>query len=211
MNRLWRTNVALALSCALAAIALSSSLKGEDGVHAIARDPVSAPRVDIVTLERKPLSLFAEIAARPLFSPTRRPPPTAPAERTVRTAAPPPDILLTGLFRSGDEARAIIAKGGAAPEIVSLGEDLGGWRLVEITESEVALESGGRRLVASLEADRSPQTTASGPGPARPARAEVEAGADDETASNQRERRRARRVARFGFNPNADDMSETID
>ena len=86
---------------------------------------------------------------RPLFSPSRRAPPPVPEELPV-AAAPAedtqarPEIRLVGIIRTPRENIAQLAEGDAARRhSVRLGDFLGGWAVVAISESSLTLQKGG--------------------------------------------------------------------
>ena len=98
---------------------------------------------------------YVHIQARPLFSPWRAPPEmrkAAEAPKPTKTAAPvrlPPKLakgqvqLLGVVIDSGQELALIRAK--REPEILrlSVGDDLDGWRLSEISPDSISLEQDG--------------------------------------------------------------------
>jgi hypothetical protein len=96
-----------------------------------------------------------EIAARPLFSPSRRPFVTAATEAALPTAsAPLPPLELIGVLLT-DQRRAALLRplDGGAPGWVREDEAVAGWRLEKIERSRVHLAAGDRLEVVELRAD----------------------------------------------------------
>jgi hypothetical protein len=94
------------------------------------------PRVD---------DLVATALAGPLFSPTRRPPETAPSGNADPGL---PDVRLTGIVIEPDRRIAIFAVAGAKPLVLAEGETLKGWRLDSISAQEVSLSGpAGTRML----------------------------------------------------------------
>jgi general secretion pathway protein N len=94
------------------------------------------------TLER--LSVTRE---RPLFSPTRRPPPPPPLPVVSRPELPappsPPTVHLFGIVVDAEGAHAIVRNGTSGPMVrVRIGDEVGGWKVSQIE---------GRKLVLSLD------------------------------------------------------------
>src|SRR5438270_253194 len=112
--------------------------ESEAPVIAAAEPRVQPPPVD---------ELVATAAARPLFSPTRRP-----VERASPSSASEPDmsdIRLTGIVVGPDRHLAIFAVAGAKPVVRAEGESLKEWRLDSISPTEVSLTGpGGSRTLA---------------------------------------------------------------
>jgi hypothetical protein len=94
------------------------------------------PRVD---------DLVATALAGPLFSPTRRPPETAPSSNADPGLT---DVRLTGIVIEPDRRIAIFAVAGAKPLVLAEGETLKDWRLDSISAQEVSLSgpAGTRTL-----------------------------------------------------------------
>jgi hypothetical protein len=110
-----------------------------------------APRAEIGRQPRTPAlpldEMAATAAARPLFSPNRRP-----AEKTSSTSTGEPelnDVRLTGIVVEPDRHMAIFAVAGAKPLVRSEGESVKEWRLDSISPNEVSLSGpGGSRTLA---------------------------------------------------------------
>jgi hypothetical protein len=101
----------------------------------IAQPSASAPAPSPISLA--PLASYAAIVERPLFSPSRRPPPGA-------EAALGPSIegryRLLGIVATGPKKSAFIAEGMRRLEI-DVGQTLDGWTVKEIGRDSVTLTS----------------------------------------------------------------------
>jgi type II secretory pathway component PulC len=115
-----------------------------------------------------PLSDFAAIAEKDLF---RNPnPEPAPPTRPGVTAAPPPQTplpVLIGTLFVGEERKAILKEGNRT-ESYSVGQSVGGGKLVRIESDRVLIERGGTEAEVLLRA--SIQSAPQGPGGRGPTR-----------------------------------------
>lgn len=103
-----------------------------------------------------PLSAYAEVVARPLFSPTRRP------AATAATAAGPSNFLVTGIVISPTGRVALVAHGMPAHvDRVVEGQSLDGWTVEAILPDHIVLARDGTEIALKPEAT---------PGPERPIR-----------------------------------------
>jgi hypothetical protein len=151
----WLTFGLLGAALALQLRALSdppaddASLMGGD-VLALA-----GPRVEPELAPPHVLALpphFDEIAARPLFEPTRRPRvEAAPAPRAAPPPAPPPALSLLAIVREGERRVALVApqRGGEATAL-EVDDTLQGWRVEAIDPGRVTLQRGKRNVVLHL-------------------------------------------------------------
>lgn len=93
-----------------------------------------------------------EILDRPLFSPTRRPPPPEQAQAEP-AAAPQPDPLkdvhLFGIFEAGRDRGAILRIDGDVQR-VRVGESVAGWTLREVHDRQVVLVRQGQSRTLDL-------------------------------------------------------------
>jgi hypothetical protein len=123
---------------ALALIAPSPVSAADDpplGQGEVAASPLAGQKLERLSATRE----------RPLFSPTRRPPPAPPAivQGPPPPPPPPPDVALLGVVMDGEQARAVIRTSPADKMTrVTIGDDVGGWKVAQIE---------GRKLVLSLD------------------------------------------------------------
>jgi hypothetical protein len=111
--------------------------------------PAPAQGSSNVTLSNPLAAQFLERLSatvdRPLFSPSRRPPPepVAQAPQPPVPPAPPPALVLSGIVMDGERARAVV-RVGAEKKILhaQIGDNIDGWTVSQIE---------GRRLVLSLD------------------------------------------------------------
>ncbi len=105
-------------------------------------------------------SLPAEIApaapeirklADPLYSPTRRPPETAPSADDADSLLR--DVRLTGVVVGSDLRIAIFAVTGTNSRVLSEGEALKGWRLESISPEGVALSGPAGNIMLEPQSD----------------------------------------------------------
>lgn len=94
---------------------------------------------------------YAAIAARPLFSATRRPPETPPPGTTGAKVENPDGILLIGVVLSPSSKLAVIRtpQDPAAHE-VSVGEKILDWQVEKILPDRIVLRAGDRRVEIEL-------------------------------------------------------------
>jgi len=100
-----------------------------------------------------PLSDFTEMTARPLFSPTRRPPPAA--DQKEATEDPSNDAIVQtvernqftvmGIVIAQDEKVALLKKLNQNDEVMRVkeGQTLFGWKVTAITPGSVSLQQNG--------------------------------------------------------------------
>jgi len=100
--------------------------------------------------------LLATALARPLFSSTRRPPPSAANDGAGDSSLA--DARLTGIITEPGHHVAIFAVNGAKPLTLTEGEAVSGWRIDSITPREVALSGPGgtKTLEPKLDPSLSP-------------------------------------------------------
>lgn len=107
-----------------------------------------------------PLDTFSEIALRPLFSPTRRPPEAVEAspEPVTEVEQPAPEpvpattpvVTVYGIVENTKERVALISIDGQALRWVREGELLDTWTVERIGEDSVTLSNLGQFLVFEL-------------------------------------------------------------
>jgi general secretion pathway protein N len=106
-----------------------------------------------------PLAQFSDTRARPIFSPSRRPPPAlappieAPKRLDVAKAKEPdrPQLSLVGTITSDTERIGIFLDQTSNLALrLKLGEDFHGWKLGTVHGREATLEKGGQALTLEL-------------------------------------------------------------
>jgi hypothetical protein len=114
-----------------------------------------------------PLERFAETLRRPLFSASRRAPaPPAPSavQRAPEPPPPlePPSIVLVGVVADTQGAHAVIRPGPSEKmRHVKIGDEIGGWKVAEITPRRIVLALDARTSAFSLfETKNRPSKTA---------------------------------------------------
>jgi general secretion pathway protein N len=136
----WRQFSVVAVLC------LCSSL-------ACAADPAPSGDGVINPVALQPLDQLSATHDRPLFSPTRHPPPkpVAPVISHVEPPpAPPPSLVLLGIVREEDgDGRAAIRAHDKVVR-VAIGDDVGGWKVERIEPRRLVLTLGERSVDFSL-------------------------------------------------------------
>jgi general secretion pathway protein N len=104
-----------------------------------------------------PLGRLSGTRDRPIFSPSRRPPPVAIAEPALVKPPPqitevePPQLSLVGTIASGDEGFGIFLDRSTKTALrLKLGENHQGWKLRAIRGPEVTMEKGELEAVLAL-------------------------------------------------------------
>jgi hypothetical protein len=103
-------------------------------------------------LAARPLDGFSATRDRPLFSPTRRPPPPPPVLVAAPTPPPPPpNVALLGVVMDGEQAHAVVRAGPTEKVLrVSIGDDIGGWKVGQIEERKLVLLRNGRTATFTM-------------------------------------------------------------
>ncbi len=100
-----------------------------------------------------PLAAFSEIVARPLFSPSRRPP-TETEDSATDDAAPPKQshFILAGVIISA-EGRMVLLRRMNSTDVVRalLGQEIDGWQIELIEPDSVTLRQGNTVEVVTLQ------------------------------------------------------------
>jgi type II secretory pathway component PulC len=91
-----------------------------------------------------PLSAFAEISTRPLFSPTRKPPPPKPVEAEKPPEETPPNLVLVGVVIAKDQRFAVVKAGDGTTRNLSADDSVDGWQVTEVESDHIALTIGDR-------------------------------------------------------------------
>ncbi|RLQ23688.1 hypothetical protein DWB85_00590 [Seongchinamella sediminis] len=179
--------VELALVLVLLLLALQLLWGGFRALFPALPEPVQ-PRPDslqvselVVGVEVDP-GLRAEIAARPLFWPSRRPPEPevealAEAQPEAEAEAGKPGkidgIQLTGIFGGGESAGIIVINKGKKRRLM-VGEKINGWELASVQPSEALFINGDRKTALVLK-----QAVIQAAPAVSPAAAAAQAAADD--------------------------------
>ena len=119
---------------------------------------IEMPAVSDNPVAEVPLDRLSDTRNRPLFSRSRRPPaPPAPTAIAARVEPqplpllPPPGVALFGVVVGPQGARAYIATGAADRIIgVRLGDDVSGWTVTAITQSNLVLSRAERSATFTL-------------------------------------------------------------
>lgn len=100
---------------------------------------------------------------RPLFSPSRRPPPPVVAASVAVEPAPDPlgDVSIQGIY-SGPKTGGIIANVGGLTKRISINEKIGDWTLKAIDERDVKFVRNGESRVLQLLRVRPVQAAVAG-------------------------------------------------
>lgn len=150
-------------------------------------------------------SRFLATLERPLFSPTRRPPPPAPAQNAAPEVDPLADIQLQGLY-TGPGGGGLFAKVAGKNLRVPVGGKLGGWDVKSINDREVTLARGAQthtlRLAPAKLSKLAPPPPKAAPTPAAesPAPAKSQTSQADNPALREQQEREERQRARRALN-----------
>jgi hypothetical protein len=100
----------------------------------------------VTPLATQPLDRFSATRDRPLFSPTRRPPaPPVIVAAPPPPPPPPPNVALLGVVMDGEQAHAVVRAGPTEKVLrVSIGDDIGGWKVGQIEARKLVLLLNGR-------------------------------------------------------------------
>lgn len=110
-----------------------------------------------VRADSAPDGRFRAMVDRPLFSPTRRPPPApaAPLDAPAMPALPPPtpNLTLSGVITGGGGGVALLRRPqDSAPVHVALGGTVDGWTVAEIRPRAVVLRRDTNSVTVDLPA-----------------------------------------------------------
>jgi len=106
--------------------------------------------------------MTATILARPLFSPTRRPPEAEVTDHSETTLS---DMRLTGILITPDQRLAIFAPAGGKPLVRSEGEMISDWRIESIADQSVSLTGPTGATTLEPKADPNLVRVTAGPQP----------------------------------------------
>ena len=136
-------NAVFLLYWTTAAIGADAPASAQDSSNITLSNPLAAQ-----SLER-----LSATVDRPLFSPSRRPPPgpVAQAPEPPVPPAPPPDLVLSGIVMDGQSARAVV-RVGAEKKILhaQIGDNIDGWTVSQIEGRRLVLSLGGRYAMYTL-------------------------------------------------------------
>lgn len=118
--------------------------------------PVAMPDEPMLDLPGPSPGNFDDARRRPIFLASRRPwtPPPAPTPAAPVTApAPPPALRLQGIMTAGAAgARAYVAtEGQPGVRSVQAGDEIEGWRVLEIGAAELILGLGERKITMTMD------------------------------------------------------------
>ena len=101
-----------------------------------------------------PLASLTATRERPLFSPSRRPPPVAAEAPTVEAPAPQssprPEPSLLGTVIGPSDCVAVVVAAGEPPASLHVGETAGGWTLRSIDPRSATFEGSGGMVTLEL-------------------------------------------------------------
>ncbi len=124
-----------------------------------ASDPVALPLASQEAsgdgFSLPPLDTLGEVVARPLFMPTRRPPPAAASNESP---VQPPNFALAGIVLAGSRRVAMIETGASATApfaSVVVGDTIDGWTVTAIERASILLRAGDRTVEVTLR-DKAP-------------------------------------------------------
>jgi hypothetical protein len=103
----------------------------------------------------QPLDRLSVTRERPLFSPSRRPPPppSAPVAQSAAPVLPPaaPSVDLFGIVSDEEGARAIVRAGPGNKILrIRVGDEIGGWKVSQIEGRKLVLSLGERSTTFTL-------------------------------------------------------------
>ena len=159
MENLFRQNP-IALALAVVAALLAAVIVAEAAIgfwpRAIDEAPKAASASDAKMLPPVPTvvadSAYPETAARPLFTPTRRPAPAAPAGAGNMVKG---QFVLTGVIAVGDQRTALLKeKTNGKVHRVDRGKEVNGMTLSSVDPEKVTLTQGGDEEVLTLQVSK---------------------------------------------------------
>ena len=117
----------------------------------------------VVPVSTPPPEAFAEIDARPMFSPARKSVATA---ATGGAVLQPPDVALVGIIvDSRDRLAMLRTPGSPLATAFHVGATISGWQLSEIAPDRVVLSAGAARDEIRLDANKAPPKPPPPPAP----------------------------------------------
>src|SRR5579883_792318 len=145
----------IVLCLALASIAYRELMAPADEVQTVSRFSAPAsqraalPKPDDAAFALPPIETYAEVTERPLFSPTRRPPPPEAIPENIGNAG---NFVLLGIVISDGSQTALIQHG-RPPTLARLaeGQALEGWTVQSISANSVTLQNAGTQHTLKLK------------------------------------------------------------
>lgn len=161
-----RLTLLLLLSCLLLVGALALQLyRGPQAPASAAGNtrPALAPQVDVAQSPYIPpdKKRFSEIMERPLFEPTREPPPQPLATATPAPPPPPIRLKLEGIAIT-PEAKVAVLRDLSSNQLLRLGEGVEhqGWLVESVSPESARLTRGEQSHELTLDPDRDLATPA---------------------------------------------------
>jgi hypothetical protein len=119
----------------------ADELAPPQALSAIAANPLAAHSLDE----------FAATRDRPLFIPGRRPLPLPMAHSVEPRLALPPNLTLFGILVDAEGPSAIVRDTPAGKAVrVRVGDDLDGWKIVQIDDRQLVLSFDGRSVTFTI-------------------------------------------------------------
>jgi hypothetical protein len=101
--------------------------------------------------QKPPISTFSEFVERPLFAPSRRPPPSKTAADNPTTGPKAESFDLIGVVISADERMALLQTLGTDKVLRAVeGQTVGGWEVQAIKPTQVVLKRGNASEVIKI-------------------------------------------------------------
>jgi hypothetical protein len=114
----------------------------------------------VVPVSTPPPEAFAEIDARPMFSPARK----GIAAAAGEAATQPPDVTLVGIIVDANDRLAMLrTPGSPLASAFRVGATISGWQLSEIAPDRIVLSAGAARDEIRLAANKAPSKPAAPP------------------------------------------------
>lgn len=155
MNRLHGIILAglAVVDLAAGAFALNAWIGQADDAPAVARAPRPLAPADAEDLASIDLGPDTETLARPLFVKSRRPSPVGFAD----DAAAPTDMKLRAIVALDQAPRAyLVANGAVEGKWVSVGDEIGAWKVESISSAQVALQREAQTVSIGFDYDEAP-------------------------------------------------------
>ena len=165
-NLLQRHPLAFALAVVAALLVVVIAVEAGFGMGlwpaqtASERKPALAAETKLVPplAAANPDQAYAEVTARPLFTPTRRPAPAAPVAANVMVKG---QFTLQGVIATGDLRIALLReKSSGRVHRLEKGKDLHGITLAAVDNDKVTLTQGGDQETLSLQVQKGPAVAA---------------------------------------------------